>query len=553
MVDARAEAQMLQWDKRWAREQAARAAQSARRAALNRKEAARQYKEEMKAEAEARTEDAQRAHEALQRILEHTLSVDDRIDFDSLKHRAPFPERAPAAPAPVPYPAQPSPVRSPPHAPAAVSLLAGLWESLSPATRERRLAGDAAAQAAIDQADHARHAGAVAAWNQEAARIHASNVAAAQAHAAAHADFERRRRLYVDEQERRNAAIDHFAAAYRAYDPDAIQQCCELVLQRSEYPDELVRSFDVRYRAETKMLLVEYVLPAPSDLPSAKTVKYVQARDELVETSYSEKERRSLYESVVSQSALRTLHELFEADAVDALEAIAFNGFVETIDRGTGNSVRPCILSLNVTKKDFLALNLAAVEPKACLKRLKGVYAADLNELVPVPPIVQFDKNDDRFVDARDVMSELDEGTNLAAMKWEDFEHLVRQLLEVEFATVGGEVKVTQSSRDGGIDAVIFDPDPLRGGKFVVQAKRYTKTVPVSSVRDLYGTMLNEGAGKGILVTTAQFGADSYEFAKDKPITLLNGGNLLAMMERHGMRAHIDKEAARRARAAKSA
>ena len=89
------------------------------------------------------------------------------------------------------------------------------------------------------------------------------------------------------------------------------------------------------------------------------------------------------------------------------------------------------------------------------------------------------------------------------------------------------------------------DPDPIRGGKIVIQAKRYTKTVGVSAVRDLYGTVLNEGATKGILVTTADYGPDSYEFAKGKPLTLLNGANLLHLLAVHGHRAKIDLQAAR--------
>jgi restriction system protein len=51
--------------------------------------------------------------------------------------------------------------------------------------------------------------------------------------------------------------------------------------------------------------------------------------------------------------------------------------------------------------------------------------------------------------------------------------------------TNGGEVKATQVSRDGGVDAVAFDPDLLREGKVVIQAKRYTNTVGVLAVRDL--------------------------------------------------------------------
>ena len=154
-------------------------------------------------------------------------------------------------------------------------------------------------------------------------------------------------------------------------------------------------------------------------------------------------------------------------------------------------------------------------------------------------------KNDKRFIDTYSVQEGLSESINLAMMDWKDFEQLVRELFEKEFLSSGGEVKVTQSSRDGGVDAVIFDPDPIRGGKIVVQAKRYSNTVGVSSVRDLYGTVMNEGANKGILITTSDYGPDAYTFAKDKPLTLLNGGHLLHMISKHGHQARIDLREAR--------
>jgi restriction system protein len=149
-------------------------------------------------------------------------------------------------------------------------------------------------------------------------------------------------------------------------------------------------------------------------------------------------------------------------------------------------------------------------------------------------------REDRRFIDSYAVAGGLDATTNLAAMPWEDFEHLIREVFEKEFAANGGEVRVTQASRDGGVDAIAFDPDPIRGGKIVIQAKRYTNTVGVSAVRDLYGTVMNEGAIKGILVTTSDFGNDSRQFALDKPLTLLSGGHLLNLLERHGHAARID-------------
>lgn len=65
--------------------------------------------------------------------------------------------------------------------------------------------------------------------------------------------------------------------------------------------------------------------------------------------------------------------------------------------------------------------------------------------------------------------------------------------------------------------------------------------VPVSATRDLYGTVIiNEGAVKGILVTTSYFGNDSREFAKDKPITLIDGSNLVYLLNEYGYKTHIE-------------
>lgn len=62
----------------------------------------------------------------------------------------------------------------------------------------------------------------------------------------------------------------------------------------------------------------------------------------------------------------------------------------------------------------------------------------------------------------------------------------------------------------------------------------------ISAIRELATVVSDEGAMKGILVTTADFGKDSYEYIKDKPLTLINGENLLYMLNKHGYEARID-------------
>ena len=114
---------------------------------------------------------------------------------------------------------------------------------------------------------------------------------------------------------------------------------------------------------------------------------------------------------------------------------------------------------------NLLKLDLMEVDPKLCFRNLKGVAASKLISLTPIKPILQLSKTDKRFVESYDVVDSLESVTNLAAMDWEDFEHLIREIFEKEFSAHGGEVKVTQASRDGGVDAIAFDPDPIRGGE----------------------------------------------------------------------------------------
>lgn len=331
---------------------------------------------------------------------------------------------------------------------------------------------------------------------------------------------------------------------YSSGKPKAVLRYCLTTLSKSRYPKQFPRSGKLHYNASTKMLMVDYQLPAPDDLPTLREVRYVQSRDEFDEKHISDDELRRRYDQVLYQIVLRTLHELLALDKAEVIEAIVFNGFVDSIDPSTGQEVYACIISVMAKKDEFLQINLENVDPKACFKKLKGVGSSKLHSLTPVAPVLVLDREDKRFIEGYKVVDGLQEGDNLAAMDWEDFEHLVRELFEKEFSGPNSEVKVTRASRDGGIDAVVFDPDPLHGGKVVIQAKRYTNTVGVSAVRDLYGSVMNEGANKGILVTTSDYGPDAHQFAKDKPLVLLSGSNLLHLLQKHGHKAYIDlKEA----------
>ena len=323
-------------------------------------------------------------------------------------------------------------------------------------------------------------------------------------------------------------------------DAETIEDYAGMLLEFSEYPFCWNREIAVAVEGGT--IVIDYRLPTIKELPPLAQMKTVRGKEKAV--ALTDKELDAKYESVLYQIILRSVHEIFSDKYLVPINYVVINGLLEILDKSKGLKSIKCIMSLAVPRARFEEINFAAVDPKECFRGLKGISARSLSSLTPVKPIKVLNKEDSRFVDAEEV--EVDESTNLAAMDWEDFEQLVRELFEKEFAVNGGECKVTRASRDGGIDAVAFDPDPIRGGKTVIQAKRYTNTVDVDAVRALYGAVMNEGASRGILVTTSGFGGDSYEFAKGKPITLLDGQNLLYLLGKHGYHARIDISEAKR-------
>ena len=296
-------------------------------------------------------------------------------------------------------------------------------------------------------------------------------------------------------------------------------------------------NFEISLEEESRLLILEIRVPNVSTLS--------WQRDDHLKRDPSQKSIKESVSAFYPSLALRLAKELYEIDLNKEVDGFVVNGWCEFVDASTGKDRRAFCLSLFATRDQLEGVNLSAADPQKAFDALKGI-AGRVSEVVPITPKVQINRNDKRFVESQDVLRNLSSQDNLASMPWEDFEHLCRQVLEKEFASDGAEVKVTQASRDKGVDAIVFDNRSLREGKIVVQAKRYTRTVDVSAVRDLYGTMMNEGAMKGILITTSHFGADSYEFIQGKPLSLVSGAELLGLLQKHGYDFRIDLDEARK-------
>ncbi len=493
-----------------------------------------------KSNTEEREDEAKKILSALDEILLHTLEIDDTVNWEILKDRSTFDKAEPENVILKDY-------KKPPQRPnkSVYEPSFGFFDSIFSSLKNKKIAkAEKTYKSVLEEYESVKKE-----IETENKKIKKINDASEKEHAKKLKSWKNEKKVFETNRKNKNDLVDKLKEDYHNGDSNAIIQYCEIVLNNSDYSNfNFPQDYNIDYSIDNKTLVVDYMLPAIEDLPTLKQVKFVATRNEIKEVHLSERELAGIYDQVIYKITLRSIHEILEADEANLIEAVGFNGWVNSLNKAIGKIERSCIVSVHTTKSEFLDIDLSMVDPKQCFKGLKGIGSSKLSSLTPIKPIIQLDKNDKRFIMAVDVADTIAEGYNLATMDWEDFEHLVREIFEKEFSVNGGEVKVTQSSRDGGVDAIAFDPDPIRGGKIVIQAKRYTNTVGVSAIRDLYGTTVNEGAIKGIIVTTSDYGSDAHSFAKDKPLTLLNGNHLLHLLGKHGHKAKIDIPEAKRLR-----
>ena len=491
------------------------AAQRAEADAKDERERRRLYVEARTADVASANADLRSHLDDLDSLLLSTLDVDDHIDLNVFKKPLAIPPFDPGKLGrPIPEPS---------------------WESFAPVTPTgigKILGGDRIHQQQLATAKRA-FAEAKARHAEAEARRQRQLAAREQAYADLVRKHEARLVAY-------NAEVDRFAAAVAGADPAAVVEYFAMVLGNSVYPDDFPQHYRLAFLPGTRQLLVEYHLPPVEVIPAVKEYRYDRVRDDVVAVPRDEAEIRRRYTNLIAQLALRTVHEIVEADRGGLAEGVVFNGIVDTVDRRTGQFVRPCLVSLSTDRAMFAGIKLRRVDPIACLKHLEAGVSARPDELTGVPPVVDFDQAETEFRDEVDVLADLDERPNLASMPDDTYEALLADLFSIMGLRMGSATRTENGAR-----WLAEDPRPIFGGKVVIHAVR-TGTVGAAAAHSLAGAVGAAGATKGILVTTGGYDHDAHEAAAGRPLELIDGSGLLYLLADHcDVKARIDTHVVR--------
>ncbi|MEU5020572.1 restriction endonuclease [Streptomyces angustmyceticus] len=335
---------------------------------------------------------------------------------------------------------------------------------------------------------------------------------------------------------RHNSGIEELLSGLRAGDADAAVEYFSAALYSSTaWPEGFPRQIAAAYDPTARQLVLDWELPGYDIVPETKSVRYMPGADQEKETARPAAQRRALYRDVLAQSMLLVLRDLFAADGHGTLDSVALNGFVDDVDPATGRPAQVYLATVMAPRSAFDSFRLEQVGAVECLTEgLRGQLAARPDQRTAVRP-ERLPGDAGGGVVSHGTESEPD----LYEMDPIAFENLIAEL----FRAMGMQAVTTQRSGDGGVDVDALDPDPIRGGKIIVQVKRYRNTVPPTAVRDLYGTVQSEGANKGVLVTTSRFGPGAHTFANGKPLSLIAGPELVDLLGRYGLRGRLGGDA----------
>lgn len=203
----------------------------------------------------------------------------------------------------------------------------------------------------------------------------------ARKYLAAKADHDARVKDRREKANRRNRKIERLKASFRSGRPRAVKSYFNRVLHASEYPPSFPKQYSLKYIPEPRHLIVEYELPGVDIAPEIKNQRNRGKLPRIARMPMARQRLMQLCGSVIAQVALRTIHEIFQADRTEKVDRIWFKGYVKVTDRVTDQDKLLSVVRIRITRDKFLSINLRSVDPVACLKGLDSKFSHGLDNL----------------------------------------------------------------------------------------------------------------------------------------------------------------------------
>lgn len=345
------------------------------------KEAKEAHLEAMEAEVDQRNGRLAEINEDIDSLLASTLSTDDYIDLNTLRVAVRHPpfnatglDVPIASPDEIPDPVQPVLTLPPP--PRGFAKFFGKKKHAE----------------AIENAERA-HTQALAGWRAQCRKVEAHRQAAKEEHGreeakrldelnVARVRFANECKVREQEAAESNRRLEELIANLGYGTTEAVQEYVSIVLSNSVYPEHFQVTHEFEFDPASAELRLTVLVPGPDEITDIKVYKYTRSSDEITSVKLSQKDCRERYASAIHQIALRSIHEVFEADRRSLIRTISLEVGTNTVDPATGRPAYIPFVIAAAGRETFMEFDLSAVVPVLTLTKLGAVVSKNPYGLV---------------------------------------------------------------------------------------------------------------------------------------------------------------------------
>ena len=169
---------------------------------------------------------------------------------------------------------------------------------------------------------------------------------------AAISDYLQKKAEYEKEKNKKNGEMLYLKQRFEESDKEAVERYISIVLTKSKYPVDFEHDFEIRYLKDYKKVIINFLFQDIDSFPITERYEYNRETEEINEIMMQRDNAVMFYTRVLYSVGIRTIDEVFESVYTDAVDSIIFNGYIEDEDNGQ------CAFSIKTEKNSYKKIDL---------------------------------------------------------------------------------------------------------------------------------------------------------------------------------------------------
>ena len=157
---------------------------------------------------------------------------------------------------------------------------------------------------------------------------------------------------FEKEKNKKNGEMLYLKQRFEESDKEAVERYISIVLTKSKYPVDFEHDFEIKYFKDNKKVIINFLFQDIDSFPITERYEYNRDTNEIHEILMSREDAIMFYSRILYSVGIRTIDEVFESVYTNAIENIIFNGYIEDEDNGQ------CVFSIKADKQQFKNIDL---------------------------------------------------------------------------------------------------------------------------------------------------------------------------------------------------